>query len=34
VWVRGDWMAMRVLAYMVHSDALDSAVVAQFGGDY
>ncbi len=33
VWIRGDSMAMRVLAYMVHPDALDSSVVDQFGGD-
>jgi bleomycin hydrolase len=31
VWIRGDWMAMRVLAYMVHPDALDSSLVDQFG---
>ena len=33
VWIRGDWMAMRVLAYMVHPEALDSSVLDQFGGD-
>jgi len=32
VWIRGDWMAMRVLAYMVSPDAIDPAVVGQFGG--
>lgn len=31
VWLRGDWMAMRVLAYMVHPDAIDSSLVDQFG---
>lgn len=34
VWMRGDWMAMRVLAYMVHPEALDPSVVDQFGGDH
>jgi hypothetical protein len=34
VWIRGDWMAMRVLAYMVHPDALDPSVVDRFGGDH
>jgi bleomycin hydrolase len=33
VWIRGDWMALRVLAYMVHPEALDSIVVERFGGD-
>jgi bleomycin hydrolase len=33
VWIRGDWMAMRVLAYMVHPEALDPSLVDQFGGD-
>ena len=33
VWIRGDWMAMRVLAYMVHPDALDSGVADRFGAD-
>jgi len=33
VWIRGDWMAMRVLAYMVHPDALDPDVTDRFGGD-
>ena len=31
VWMRGDWMAMRVLAYMVHEDAIDPAVTEKFG---
>jgi hypothetical protein len=34
VWIRGDWMAMRVLAYMVHPDALDASIVDRFGGDH
>jgi len=33
VWMRGDWMAMRVLAYMVHPEALEPDVVERFGGD-
>jgi bleomycin hydrolase len=33
VWIRGDWMAMRVLAYMVHEDALDEGLTDRFGGD-
>lgn len=33
VWIRGDWMAMRVLAYMVHEDAIDPAIAARFAGD-
>ncbi len=33
VWIRGDWMAMRVLAYMVHPAAIDEDLVEQFGGD-
>lgn len=33
VWIRGDWMAMRVLAYMVHPDAIDADLAEQFGGD-
>ncbi len=30
VWMRGDWMAMRVLAIMVHKDAIDPAVQKRF----
>ncbi|MCL7972631.1 MAG: C1 family peptidase [marine benthic group bacterium] len=33
VWIRGDWMAMRVLAYMVHPDAIDDGLVERFGDD-
>jgi bleomycin hydrolase len=33
VWMRGDWMAMRVLAYMVHRDAIGEEIVERFGGD-
>ncbi len=33
VWIRGDWMAMRVLAYMVHVDAVDSSITGQFAAD-
>jgi bleomycin hydrolase len=33
VWIRGDWMAMRVLAYMVNPDALDPNLLGRFGGD-
>jgi len=32
VWIRGDWMAMRVLAYMVHPDAIDPGLVEKFDG--
>jgi len=32
VWMRGDWVALRVLAIMVHKDAIDSYVVQQFEG--
>ncbi len=32
VWMRGDWMALRVLAIMVHIDAIDTFVVRQFEG--
>jgi len=34
VWIRGDWMAMRVLAYMVHPDALAPDMMGHFGGDH
>ena len=33
VWIRGDWMAMRVLAYMVHVDAVDSSITGRFAAD-
>ena len=29
VWVRGDYMALRVLAVMVHKDAIDPALVSR-----
>ncbi len=34
VWIRGDWMAMRVLAYMVHVDAVDSSITGRFAADH
>ena len=33
VWMRGDWMALRVLTVMVHKDAVDPWVVRQFEGE-
>jgi bleomycin hydrolase len=33
VWMRGDWVALRVLAIMVHKDAIDPLVVRRFEGD-
>ncbi len=30
VWMRGDWVAMRVLAIMVHKDAIEPGIVAKF----
>ncbi|MFC1529186.1 C1 family peptidase [Gemmatimonadota bacterium] len=30
VWMRSDWVAMRVLAIMVHKDAIDPGLVAKF----
>ena len=30
VWVRGDYMALRVLAVMVHRDAIDPALISRF----
>jgi bleomycin hydrolase len=33
VWIRGDWLAMRVLAYMVHREAVDPSIAERFGGD-
>ncbi len=30
VWMRGDWFAMRVLAIMVHKDAIEPGIVAKF----
>ena len=32
VWMRDDWVAMRVLFYMLHRDAVDEDVLARFGG--
>lgn len=32
VWIRGDWFALRVLAIMVHKDAIDGNIVAKFAG--
>jgi len=32
VWVRGDYMALRVLAVMVHRDAIDAELVSQLEG--
>jgi bleomycin hydrolase len=32
VWMRDDWMAMRVLAIMVHKNAIDPLVVRRFEG--
>lgn len=33
VWMRGDWVAMRVLAYMVHRDAVAGETMSRFGAD-
>ena len=33
VWMRGDFFAMRVLAIMVHRDAIDAGIVAMFEGE-
>jgi len=30
VWVRGDYMALRVLAVMVHRDAVDPELAGKF----
>ena len=32
VWVRGDYMALRVLAVMVHKDAIDPELAGRLEG--